>query len=128
MTILLSFILFIALMILIALYRRQRTYIRQLESIQQVSVPKSLLQQELELETVELSVEKYIDERRWYNQAEREAADLVACRKQLEEELLAQLLQSGLVEINLYTGKDEQGHPLPLWESLLKARLRICKI
>ena len=115
-------------MISIALYRRQRTYIRQLESIQQVSVPKSLLQQELELETVELSVEKYIDERRWYNQAEREAADLVACRKQLEEELLAQLLQSGLVEINLYTGKDEQGHPLPLWESLLKARLRICKI
>ncbi|WP_143059141.1 hypothetical protein [Chitinophaga arvensicola] len=116
------------MVILIILYQRQHTYIRELESIQQVPGNRSLLQRELEIETVELSVEKYIDERNWYHQADQEVADFSAFRKQLETELVTALLESGLVKIKLYTIKDEQGHPLPLWESLLKASLLVCKI
>lgn len=109
---------------------RQQVYIKELESIQVIGASgmKSLFNEEQYPEIIELCAEKYIDENRWYDNAVLEAGEMNIFKKQLSEELMEQLMKAGLLKVELYTQKDELGNPLPIWESLLRARLRICKI
>lgn len=98
----------------------QRNYISSLESIQIDRYEKST-----DIEIIELCAEKYIDEKQCHKQTHPATGELAIFRKELMEEIAEKLWQSNLIKIDLHTTKDESGQALPLWECLLKARLRV---
>ncbi|MBS0031621.1 hypothetical protein [Chitinophaga hostae] len=111
---------FLMILLLCRRIAKQTAYITQLESIQRLdtSSERGCACRETTVDILEVSVERPIDEH------SRETA---ALKQELLAEMIQQLIRLDVLKVKYYVGKDEKGNILPLWESLVKATMHVCK-